>query len=1387
MLLATLLLTLTTQTARAKEYEIYTLEQLREFMLAVQVEDFAGDVIRLMADIDCEGGRFNTGDPEYPSTFRGTFDGQKHKIYNFVNTPTGDSQEGYGTAMFDFAETGATIQNLTLEGTLPGTYSGAYSAAFVLAVETTPGLTLDNCHFKGSVTNVYHSAALVGFASLGADIEGVSIILKNCSANANITTTGNSNNIAGGLVAKGTGVEAYDCSFKGKVTSLGTVGGLIGEAINCKLENCFEGGYTNIDENSNNVYSTDYTLFSGFSAYSYHIPHNVNDTYGNEGYAKLVDGDKNTKWCVSYPYNTSNQWKPISVCFNYEFEFTPKGYILTTGNDVENHPDRMPKVWSLYGWDESGQAWDLLDHHDGQSNPLPGGNKEDRTYFLTDNGGTAKNYQKFMFKIEEIARENESWDGLYGGGWVTNEDDFVCELGEIRIFGTADIHDMANSTVSEIKSYYEYTGTAINLNYNDWNFGGSEILVMDCSGNILTEDTHYTKAITRKNNNDGTWSVVSEVRESGEYIITFTGTAPYTGTKSVPFVVTDPALPSPLISSVENGNQIYYVKIPATGLMNLDLSASATPFTQPFYVYSDNGPGRDYSANCNGQLVITAPWDYVLQIEGDVRSEGYPNDYLVIYDGKNDQTAVLGDLYYGTSGTQQLPLLNTTGRHLMLNFISNTAYNTEGVRLLVTPVSKSAANDITITTADNGNVTTSPTANVQINTKVELNINPSNGYLLQSITATAGGKTVGIDGGLWYLNDPDSQDDERETATFVMPGADVTVTPTFAATNALSVNMPNGIANSADALKVFIPDDVTSFKVYNAKDENGDYARNTVSYVQLVAPDDKILQISGSINANGGATLEAYDGTDKNNLLGRCDKDNTDIGVLVSSDYQALLFFASDDATPGQGIDITVRLLDRDASYSIPTVSVEGGTITPNKPTAQVGENVNLQIEPANGYRLNALKVTQTIDGKDYEVPVTGGLWHDINPNQASFVMPANDVAITPIFTNKSTAADDGLYINMPEFNYSYAPKTVIITTDITSFKVYDDGGKDGNCSPYCDSYMVLTAPFGKVLKLTGTVTVDESSSFLAVYDGDDTSHQIGTNYGNTTGQDIGQLQSSGRSLMLRFHTGYPSNYAGLNLTVEVVPPVDITLTDNADNTSDIDDNKGTYANVTLSGRTLYKDGAWNTLCLPFDLTIAGSTLDGADVRTLDNANLTDGTLTLNFTNEGTVTTIEAGKPYIIKWTKAEGYVDDDAHNLVSPVFTGVTVKSGLTDFKSEDHKVLFKGTYSPMSWTEEDKSILFIGTENTLYWPQPSGDNIPSLNACRAYFQLTGGAMARQFVLNFGDNETSGIVDAEANSSFFTLHSSLSEWYSMDGVRLNGKPTKKGLYIHNGRKVVIK
>jgi hypothetical protein len=166
-------------------------------------------------------------------------------------------------------------------------------------------------------------------------------------------------------------------------------------------------------------------------------------------------------------------------------------------------------------------------------------------------------------------------------------------------------------------------------------------------------------------------------------------------------------------------------------------------------------------------------------------------------------------------------------------------------------------------------------------------------------------------------------------------------------------------------------------------------------------------------------------------------------------------------------------------------------------------------------------------------------------------------------------------------------------------------------------------------------------------------------------------------------------------------------------------------------------------------------------------SNLTGSTLTLNF--EAT-TTIPAGTPFIIKWATKE----NPATNLVSPVFTGVTIDNTMrnADFTGGT----FKGTYSPIVWDTENKSILFVGTNNTLYWPTAGGH----VNACRAYFDL-GTYEAREFVLNF-DDQTTGVIEVKEVNEVKD-----DSWYTLNGVKLSGKPTKSGLYIHGNRKVVIK
>ena len=259
--------------------------------------------------------------------------------------------------------------------------------------------------------------------------------------------------------------------------------------------------------------------------------------------------------------------------------------------------------------------------------------------------------------------------------------------------------------------------------------------------------------------------------------------------------------------------------------------------------------------------------------------------------------------------------------------------------------------------------------------------------------------------------------------------------------------------------------------------------------------------------------------------------------------------------------------------------------------------------------------------------------------------------------------------------------------------------------------------------------------------------------------------------------------------------PATVTLADNADNSETISSVNGYVADVTLSGRTLYKDGAWNTLCLPFNVTIAGSPLAGATARPLKEGSISGTTLNLYF--DDNVTTLQAGTPYIIKWTKADDYVDDNEHNLVNPVFHGVTIDKTERNYDngvSGDKRVHFKGTYKSTTFGSEDKSILLMGGSNTLYWPQLGA----SIGAQRAYFKLgedASGARITSFSIGFGDddNTTTGIIEAEANSSLYPLPSTVAEgWYDLQGRKIdndklsNGK-MPRGVYIRGGRKVVVK
>ena len=271
-----------------------------------------------------------------------------------------------------------------------------------------------------------------------------------------------------------------------------------------------------------------------------------------------------------------------------------------------------------------------------------------------------------------------------------------------------------------------------------------------------------------------------------------------------------------------------------------------------------------------------------------------------------------------------------------------------------------------------------------------------------------------------------------------------------------------------------------------------------------------------------------------------------------------------------------------------------------------------------------------------------------------------------------------------------------------------------------------------------------------------------------------------------------PTSYNGMvqnnknqiRLLFKQQPLPELTLADDdreaeegAKNTDLIADMNRQKADITIEGRTIYADGNWNTLCLPFNLTLEGSPLEGFTARTLESASLEDGTLTLTFGEAVDVMT--AGTPYIVK---SETVMDD----ITDPVFNGVTISSQTNNFESADGKVQFNGCYSPVAMTEGDESFLFLGADNTLYYP--NADNI--LKAFRAYFTITADTEVKGVNIFFnggGDDDVPTSIDLTKRDGGVSNSNAQDSWYSVSGMKIEGKPTVPGIYIRNGKKVMVK
>jgi len=196
-----------------------------------------------------------------------------------------------------------------------------------------------------------------------------------------------------------------------------------------------------------------------------------------------------------------------------------------------------------------------------------------------------------------------------------------------------------------------------------------------------------------------------------------------------------------------------------------------------------------------------------------------------------------------------------------------------------------------------------------------------------------------------------------------------------------------------------------------------------------------------------------------------------------------------------------------------------------------------------------------------------------------------------------------------------------------------------------------------------------------------------------------------------------------------------------------------TLANVTLT-RTL-SASYWSTFSVPFN----AAKPDGWTVKEFDS---TDGNI-INFT---TAESIVAGKPYLVKPTA----------DVVNPTFYDVTVVStaGNTDGEEGDYQFAAQ-IYNKSLAT--DGTIAYLATDGSIKKLTSGG-----IKGLRAYFIIPASANANEARIHFmEENETTGINSIDNGQLIMDNGAA----YDLQGRKVQNP--KRGMYIINGKKVVIK
>ncbi len=162
---------------------------------------------------------------------------------------------------------------------------------------------------------------------------------------------------------------------------------------------------------------------------------------------------------------------------------------------------------------------------------------------------------------------------------------------------------------------------------------------------------------------------------------------------------------------------------------------------------------------------------------------------------------------------------------------------------------------------------------------------------------------------------------------------------------------------------------------------------------------------------------------------------------------------------------------------------------------------------------------------------------------------------------------------------------------------------------------------------------------------------------------------------------------------------------------------------------------------------------------------------------------IPANTPFVVKIYEDRNMNTVFFGDPTDPYFDGKLIVKSTKLEAEDDQGVKFIGSYSAKTdgFRANEAFFSVSAAKNDYYWG--SDKNKTYMAPLGAYFQIPAGSPARTIVFEEPDGSTTAI---EAVTTV-NAAKKLEGWYTLNGMKLETAPTQKGIYIKDGKKVVLK